>query len=100
MAPGRPRPPLPPQPARLEFCGFRGGWIDYFRYRLDRNGTVDPGDGRYATDVFTEEAAAFVERHRREPFFLHVAYNAPHVPLQCPEEDVQPFASTGRFTPR
>jgi arylsulfatase A-like enzyme len=82
-----------------EFCGFRGGWIDYYRYRLDRNGTVAPGDGRYATDVFTEEAVAFVERHRREPFFLHVAYNAPHFPLQCPEEDVQPFASTGRFTP-
>jgi len=30
------------------------------------------------TDVFTHEAVAFVERHRAEPFFLHLAYNAPH----------------------
>lgn len=80
-----------------EFIGFRGGWSDYYRWRLDYNGTRRKSDGRYLTDVFTEEAVRFVQRHRREPFFLHVAYNAPHYPLQAPEESVRPFRETGRL---
>ena len=78
-----------------EFAGFRGGWQDYYAWRLDRNGQISPADGRYLTDVFTAEAVAFIERRRREPFFLHVAYNAPHFPLQAPEEDVRPFLEAG-----
>lgn len=82
-----------------EFAGFRGGWSDYYRWRLDYNGTFRATDGRYLTDVFTEEAVRFLQRHRRGPFFLHLAYNAPHYPLQAPEEVVRPFRETGRFTP-
>lgn len=74
-----------------EFVGFRGGWSDYYRWRLDRNGAVLPADGRYLTDVLTEEAVGFIGRHRARPFFLHVAYNAPHFPFQAPEEEVRPF---------
>jgi arylsulfatase A len=70
---------------------------DYYDWRLDYNDRVVRADGRYLTDVFTQEAVGFVERHRGEPFFLHVTYNAPHTPLQAPESDVQPFAETGRF---
>lgn len=81
-----------------EFVGFRGGWSDYYQWRLDYNGTLRSTDGRYLTDVFTDRAISFLRRHQHEPFFLHVAYNAPHTPLQAPEEDVQPFAETGRFT--
>lgn len=81
-----------------EFVGFRGGWSDYYQWRLDYNGTFRPTNGRYLTDVFTDEAVLFMRRHQHEPFFLHVAYNAPHTPLQAPEEDVKPFAETGRFT--
>jgi arylsulfatase A len=62
---------------------------------MDRNGTVQPGDGRYLTDVLTDEAIAFVRRHRSEPFFLHLAYSAPHFPLQAPDEDVAPFLDRG-----
>ncbi len=81
-----------------EFCGFRGGWQDYWQWRLDVNGALRPADGRYLTDVFTDEAVAFIERHRGEPFFLHVAYNAPHFPLQVPDADADPFRETGKFT--
>lgn len=81
-----------------DFVGFRGGWSDYYQWRLDYNGQFRPTDGRYLTDLFAEEAVAFIRRHRREPFFLHVAPNAPHFPLQAPEEAVRPFRETGRFT--
>jgi len=81
-----------------EFAGFSGGWSSYWGWRLDRNGTVSPSDGRYLTDVLTDEALAFVRRHRDEPFFLHLSYNAPHYPFEAPEEDVEPFRSTGRHT--
>jgi len=77
---------------------FRGGMHDYYQWRLDINDTVQRADGRYLTDVFTDEAVRFIERHRAEPFFLHLTYNAPHTPLQAPEEDIRPFAETGRFT--
>ena len=36
----------------------------------------------YLTEAFTREAVSFIERHRAQPFFLYVAYNAPHTPLQ------------------
>lgn len=81
-----------------EFAGFRGGWQDYYQWRLDYNGTYRPADGRYLTDVFTDEAVQFVERHQNEAFFLHLAYNAPHFPLQAPAVDIHPYAETGQYT--
>ncbi len=81
-----------------EFAGFRGGWQDYWDWRLDYNGVTRRADGRYLTDVITEEAVGFVRRHNSEPLFLHVAYNAPHFPLQAPESEIAPFRETGLFT--
>jgi arylsulfatase B len=81
-----------------EFAGFSGGWSPYWQWRLDRNGQLSSGDGRYLTDVFTDEAAGFIARHTRERFFLCLAYSAPHFPLEAPEADLKPFAATGKFT--
>jgi len=81
-----------------EFVGFRGGWSDYYEWRLDYNGEKREADGRYLTDVFTDEALGFIRRHRDEPFFLHLNYNAPHFPFQAPEEEIKPFRSRGEFT--
>ncbi|MCK5802174.1 MAG: arylsulfatase [Lentisphaeria bacterium] len=81
-----------------EFAGFLNGGMDYYRWVLDRNGSAESADGRYLTDVFTEEARAFVRRHRAHPFFLYLAYNAPHAPYQAPEALVQRYRETGRFT--
>jgi arylsulfatase A-like enzyme len=36
----------------------------------------------YATDLFTDEAVAFIDRHREQPWFLYLAYNAVHTPLE------------------
>jgi arylsulfatase A-like enzyme len=39
----------------------------------------------YLTDALGREAAAFVERANDKPFFLYLAFNAPHTPLQAPQ---------------
>ncbi len=77
---------------------FRGGWQDYYQWRLDYNQSYRAASGAYLTDVFTDEAIMFIRRHRTEPFFLHLTYNAPHFPLQAPEEEIKPFRNTGKFT--
>ncbi len=78
-----------------EFVGFRGGWADYWRYNMDRNGTMEPSDGTYMTDVLASEASDFIDRHSREPFFLSVMFNAPHTPLHAPQEYVTPYIEAG-----
>jgi arylsulfatase A-like enzyme len=75
-----------------EFVGFRGGWWDYYDWTLDCDGSFREADGRYLTDVFTDEATGFIARHSDEPFFLHLTYNAPHGPFQAPQEDIDLFA--------
>jgi len=81
-----------------EFFGFRGGWQYYFEPRIERNGTPLRPTGKYLTDLLTDEAIDFVSRHQKEPFFLHLAYNCPHFPIEAPPDDVKPFADTGKFT--
>ena len=78
-----------------EFAGFSGGFSDYYEYDLDLNGSLHPGDGRYLTDVLSEHAVAFLRRHASEPFFLIVAYNAPHFPMQAPQELVERYVAAG-----
>ncbi len=78
---------------------FRGGMHDYYDWRLEYNRDVVRSDGRYLTDLFTDEAVGFIERHRARPFFLHLAYNAPHTPLQCPAEDERLFADAAELNP-
>jgi arylsulfatase B len=78
-----------------EFVGFSGGSSDYYRYWLDMNGTEVEGDGRYLTDALTHHAVEFIRRHARTPFFLVVAYNAPHFPMQAPQELVDRYIEQG-----
>lgn len=56
-----------------------------------RNGEVAEVRG-YMTDVLGREAAAFVDRHAREPFFLYVPFNAVHAPMQAPTRFAARFA--------
>lgn len=43
-------------------------------------------DPPYLTDAFGDEAVACIQRHKDEPFFLYLAFNAPHVPLQATDK--------------
>ena len=47
---------------------------------------------RYLTTALADEAVAFIERNRRDPFFLYLAFNAPHSPLQADDAYMQRFA--------
>ncbi|HET6883057.1 MAG TPA: sulfatase-like hydrolase/transferase [Pirellulales bacterium] len=47
----------------------------------------------YLTDAFTREAVGFIDRQQDKPFFLYVAYNAVHSPLQGANAYVQQFGS-------
>ena len=44
------------------------------------------------TDAFTREACDFIHRHREQPFFLTLAYNAVHSPMQAGDNYMQKFA--------
>jgi len=46
----------------------------------------------YLTDVFTREALGFIDRHKSEPFFLYLPFNAPHTPLQATEKYYNRFS--------
>jgi arylsulfatase A-like enzyme len=49
------------------------------------------GDPDYLTDAFGEEAVAYVRRHKADPFFIYLAFNAPHVPLQATDKYLRRF---------
>ena len=82
-----------------EFAGFLNGGMAYWDWIIEYNGRPRETDGTYLTDVFTDEAVSFINRHRAHPFFLYVAYNAPHSPLEAPEKDIAAFPDDGGLTP-
>lgn len=73
-----------------EFVGFRDGSHPYFDVVLERNGRPFQTEG-YLTDFLTDEAIDFVDRHQDTPFFLVLAYNAPHSPLEVPPSYLEPY---------
>ncbi|MFC2115929.1 sulfatase-like hydrolase/transferase [Bacteroidota bacterium] len=79
-----------------EFYGFMGrGAHDY--YDLDNpdsplyRGLEVISDVGYLTNLLTDEAVDFIKRHKTEPFFCYLAYNAVHSPAQAPAEDIADF---------
>ncbi|PTX95647.1 arylsulfatase [Opitutus sp. ER46] len=84
------------------FYGFLEGTSQYFAPEdLHRgNEPIQPqGERYYTTDAFTQEALGFIREHRAakdaRPFFLYLAYNAPHFPMQAMPEDFAKYR--GRY---
>lgn len=48
-------------------------------------------EGAYFTDAITREACSFIRRYHEAPWFLYVAYNAVHSPLQAKHETLAMF---------
>ena len=77
------------------FYGHLNGAIDYFTHVRDgqldwHNDWETCYDEGYSTDLLTEEAVKCIEQYSRQdsPFFLYVAYNAPHGPLGAKDSDI------------
>jgi arylsulfatase A-like enzyme len=79
-----------------EFFGHLAGGHDYFKWDQRGDDCIYRGKERaqgegYLTEAFSGEAVSFIERHRDEPFFLFVSYNAVHTPMQVPQKYPERF---------
>jgi arylsulfatase A-like enzyme len=75
-----------------EFFGFLGGANPYLPQgpqgvvpRILR-GREPANEKEYLTEAFAREAVAFIDRHQKSPFFLYLAFNASHGPLQATQK--------------
>ena len=91
---GTTSPNTPNERAFDFFHGFLADMMDdYWNHTRDgqnymrRNETVIDPKG-HATDIFTAWACAYLEERAKadRPFFLYLAYNAPHQPIQPPAD--------------
>ncbi len=80
------------------YYGILEGASDFYRPAENKHLMLDneqqgPRTGDYyTTDAFTDYALEFVrEGDRDKPFFLYLAYTAPHWPLHAPKEQVEKF---------
>ncbi len=48
-------------------------------------------DGLFHLDACSQAALTFIRRHEQDPFFLYLAYRAPHVPLDAPKKYLDRF---------
>ena len=72
-------------------CGDAPG-NSYFSPTIKHNGKFEKTEG-YCTDVFFGQAMKWIESIKsKQPFYIHITPNAPHGPLQCPEEYIKMYA--------
>jgi len=87
------------------FFGFLGSHIDFYHHNRgpaapdlwENDTSIYPQlDGEYMTDLITDRSIQFIERSAAagRPFFVDVAYNAPHWPYQPPGKP-SPAPGTG-----
>ncbi len=76
-----------------EFFGFLGGAHSYFNTGSILRGTEPVKEMDYATDAFGREASAFVRAHKDKPWFLYLAFNAVHTPMDATDARLAKFAS-------
>ncbi len=77
------------------FRGFLGDMMDDYylhrRHKINymRHNTTEIDPPGHATDLFSQWAVEYLKQraaHPEQPFFLYLAYNAPHTPIQPPED--------------
>ncbi len=81
---------LPQQMGVPDYFGlFYGGVQDYFNWTAVEDGQEVQIEG-YATTVLTDRAIEWIE-DQEDPWFLWLAYNAPHSPFHLPPNDLHTF---------
>ncbi|MVM41696.1 sulfatase-like hydrolase/transferase [Spirosoma sp. HMF3257] len=84
------------------FYGFINGASNYYDispYKekappvelVEDNKRINLEPGKYLTDEITNHALSYINESKSAPFFLYLAYNAPHWPLQAPAEDIAKY---------
>lgn len=80
-----------------EYYGFLTGSRSYFPIEnpsrskmLQHNGKRVKWEG-YMTDELGDQSVKFAEESRNRPFFMYLAYNAVHTPMDAKEEDLERF---------
>lgn len=69
------------------FYGILEGKADYYTHRFNEESGLYDGtnvvhrEGDYLTEILTDKAVEFITENRDGPFFLYLAYNAPHYPM-------------------
>jgi arylsulfatase A-like enzyme len=67
---------------------------DSYQLWIERDNTP-VRTSKYLTDEFSDEAVRFIGNHHAKPFFLYLAYNAPHTPLQAGKKYLSRFPHIG-----
>ena len=89
-----------------QFVGFRSGGRNYYPYQNEEESFADEGvenrleygfahfkePDKYMTYLLADEACKFIEENAKKPFFVYLAFNAVHAPLQAEKEDLAKFA--------
>ncbi len=79
-----------------EFFGFIGGMHSYTHSGTGigqiRRGDTPIDEKEYLTEAITRETMSFIQRHKSEPFFAYVPFNAVHVPQEAPQKYQDRFA--------
>jgi len=77
---------LPQKRGFDDFYGFIGGEHSYTDYKGMLRGTMPEETLDYTTDAFARESAVFITKQKGSPWFLYLAFNAVHTPLQATAE--------------
>lgn len=100
MAAGTSREHWPLQKGFDRFYGFLSGWTDQFHpaLALDNHQTVTPGQpGYHFSEDIVDTAIRYVDEGRSgnlgRPFFLYLAFNAPHAPVQAPGDYINKYVT-------
>lgn len=85
-----------------EFYGFIGGARQFFGYKntpsrelelYDNMNIIPESKVTYLTDMLTDRAAHFIAENRKQPFFMYLAYNAVHTPMNAQQVLMDRFSA-------
>ena len=76
-----------------EYFGFLGGSHSYFpgKGKDILRGTKVVNEKEYLTDALGREAVSFIDKHNEDPFFLYLAFNAVHTPMEATQKYLDRF---------
>ena len=107
---GEVRPHWPTDRGFDNYYGLISGAANYFditrgkrkdiirHFAIDSTEYMPPNEGFYMTDAITDNAVRFLKKAGTldQPFFLYLAYTAPHWPLHAKQEDID--KQQGKFS--